>query len=260
MSAAVHDDELFKQIVCQTWNVKDDLAEPAPLHLMSLSSPSTRKSSTDILSRYGDQNDFETHSTGMLKVTATEVSIASRGPHAPNKASDSAVPPVNLCKQPNPALGYLMQKLRSELKVRIGGTGFLALQRKFREVKSDSSPFVIIAEFRKSLLGMEVSLSDHEIRSMFSHLDTENLSQVHYMNFIDSLCGAMSERRQRIVDIAFSLIDVDGSGSLSASEFGSRYDPTRHPEVLAGRNSSREVLSQVMYTVQPPDFYLYFFF
>ena len=129
MSAAVHDDELFKQIVCQTWNVKDDLAEPAPLRLMSLSSPSTRKSSTDILSRYGDQNDFETHSTGMLKVTATEVSIASRGPHAPNKASDSAVPPVNLCKQPNPALGYLMQKLRSELKVRIGGTGFLALQR-----------------------------------------------------------------------------------------------------------------------------------
>lgn len=202
---------------------------------------------SEILSRYNapaNPSD-DVHRPPLLKVTATEVSIASKGPHAASTSNTAAVNHANVSKALNPALAYLMQKLRGELKVRVGGIGFLALQRRFREVQANHVPYLIMGEFRQALRSMEVSLSDHEIRSLFSLLDKDSLGQLDFMGFMDSLCGPMSEKRQRLVDVAFSLLDIDGGGAVEAGEIGARYDPNRHPEVLAGRSASREVLSQV---------------
>lgn len=54
--------------------------------------------------------------------------------------------------------------------------------------------------------------------------------------------GTLSPRRQLLVQAAFSLLDKDNSGEVVASEVASRFDASRHPDVLSGKRSANDVL------------------
>lgn len=51
----------------------------------------------------------------------------------------------------------------------------------------------------------------------------------------------MTERRLKLVNMAFHIIDTDGSGIVEAAEIASMYDPSKHPEVLSKRKTPAQV-------------------
>jgi hypothetical protein len=53
----------------------------------------------------------------------------------------------------------------------------------------------------------------------------------------------LSARRASLVDLAFALIDKDGSGEVDAREIAGMYDASKHPEVLARRKTATQVRS-----------------
>lgn len=50
----------------------------------------------------------------------------------------------------------------------------------------------------------------------------------------------MSPQRKRLVQEAFQWLDANGNGTLEISEVKSKFDPTRHPDVLAGVKTVEE--------------------
>ena len=55
-----------------------------------------------------------------------------------------------------------------------------------------------------------------------------------------AVCGPFPEKRLRVVSEAFDKLDANGNGTLELCEVKDKFDPTRHPEVIAGRKTAEE--------------------
>ena len=73
---------------------------------------------------------------------------------------------------------------------------------------------------------------------LFSHRRQEHLCPNN--NFAPTLNpelgirGEMNDRRKRLIGMAFSRLDQDGSGTVDVDEIVTQYDFTWHPDVKAG--------------------------
>jgi calcyphosin len=58
----------------------------------------------------------------------------------------------------------------------------------------------------------------------------------------------MSARRKQLVGMAFSKMDKNGSGFLDPEDVIDTYDASKHPDVLAGKKTTDEVLREFLDT------------
>jgi len=79
----------------------------------------------------------------------------------------------------NPAVAYIVRNLKKEL-VTHGGTGYHALQCKFRIMDDDNSKTINYAEFKKGMteLGLK-TLGNSELRALFGHFGKYHPSLFH---------------------------------------------------------------------------------
>ncbi|RYY32276.1 hypothetical protein EON62_05550, partial [archaeon] len=69
---------------------------------------------------------------------------------------------------------------------------------------------------------------------------------VDYDEFLVGLRGELSPTRRAIVDMAFKVLDKDGSGEVTLDDIRERYDTSKHPEVISGRKSRDQVLREFL--------------
>ena len=60
----------------------------------------------------------------------------------------------------------------------------------------------------------------------------------------------MAERRLKLVDQAFSIMDKDGNGFIEPSEVMDCYDTSKHPDVISGKKTPQEVLTEFLETFE----------
>eukprot|EP01036_Dinobryon_divergens_P032461 gene32461-42053_t len=184
------------------------------------------------------------------------IKIAEAGPNDPSSGSNKTickilqnVGTVNMKSGsvPNAGVIYIVQKLKREIGGR-GSFGFIGLQRKFRIMDDDGSKAVSMVEFKKAMKEMNMSLTDGELRQLFDYFDTDRSGSINFEEFIQGVRDPLNERRLRLVQVAFSKLDKDGSGLVDAEEIASIYDASKHPEVLAGRTTPKQVLATFLDT------------
>jgi Ca2+-binding EF-hand superfamily protein len=176
-----------------------------------------------------------------------EALIASKGP-----SSVFPPPPPAGVQKPSAAnhpaaIMFLINKMKTEMKSR-GALGFIGLQRKFKIMDDDNSHSLSLAEFKKAMKEMNMNLSESESRTLFDYFDTNGNGSVDFEEFIQGVRDPLTDRRSKLVLIAFSKLDTDGNGIVEASEIASKYDPSRHPDVLSGRKTPNEVLTEFLDT------------
>ena len=81
-------------------------------------------------------------------------------------------------------------------------------------------------------------LTDHEVRSIFDHLDARGDRLVQTSDIMGAIRGPMSSRSSRLALLAFDRLDKHEEGIIDAHAVASGYDASRHPDVLAGRRSA----------------------
>jgi Ca2+-binding EF-hand superfamily protein len=141
----------------------------------------------------------------------------------------------------------LIDKLKGELRLR-GALGFIGLQRKFRIMDDDNNKCLDLAEFKKAMKEMNLSLTDSELRLLFEHFDCDHSNDIDFEEFIQGVRDPLTERRLKLVQMAFDKLDKDGNGIVDGTELAQTYDASRHPEVIAGRMTEKEVLTQFLET------------
>lgn len=56
----------------------------------------------------------------------------------------------------------------------------------------------------------------------------------------------MNEQRKTIVDLAFNVLDKDGSGVIDPEDLVDTYDPSEHPDVVSGKKTNEEVWLEIV--------------
>ena len=141
----------------------------------------------------------------------------------------------------------IIESLKSQLSTR-GAKGFIGLQRKFKIMDDDGSGHLIKEEFKKAMVEMGLLLTDSELNKLFDFFDKDKSGTISFDELIQTLRGELNDRRLALVHIAFSILDTDNSGCIDGEEMASKYDASKHPDVISGKKKPREVMEEFLKT------------
>ena len=123
----------------------------------------------------------------------------------------------------------------------------LILQLKKRELFSVSSTKIIAGE---SINGAENRLTFFLLIDSVLIRYAFNFSGIEYEELLYTLFGNLSDRRRSLVRLAFNVLDKDGSGLIEPTEIASVYDASKHPDVVNGKRTPEEILSEFLETFE----------
>ena len=95
---------------------------------------------------------------------------------------------------------------------------------------------------------MDFDLNDVDMRKLFEHFDADQNGNICYEEFIQGIRDPLNPRRMGLVHQAFDCLDADGSGAVEPHEVVTKFDPSKHPEVLSGAKTKDQVLREFLDT------------
>merc|ERR1719460_2924881 len=101
----------------------------------------------------------------------------------------------------------------------------------------DGSKSLSMSEFKKGLQEMNMNLSSREVERLFVYFDKDDSQTIDFEEFVQGIRDPLTPRRKALIDQAFDILDMDGNGVIDADEIASKYDPSKHPDVISGKKS-----------------------
>jgi Ca2+-binding EF-hand superfamily protein len=98
------------------------------------------------------------------------------------------------------------------------------------------------AEFCKAMSYKGIELAPAEVSTIFGRYDADGSGGIGYEEFIRALRGTMNAKRKDVCRLAFGRFDRDGSGEITVDDMVGVFSAQRHPDVIAGRKTERDVL------------------
>jgi Ca2+-binding EF-hand superfamily protein len=105
-------------------------------------------------------------------------------------------------------------------------------------------------EFEKGMSDFGLGFTSGELKHLFNAFDTANDNLISYQEFLVAIRGPMSQVRQDVVNAAFDSVDKDGNGALEFVDLEHVFSGDRHPEVMAGRMTSQQVVGEWLETFE----------
>ena len=140
-----------------------------------------------------------------------------------------------------------LEKLRTQLISR-GASGIVGLQRKFRIMDDDGSKSLDKPEFKKALREMTIQLQDAEFEALFALFDRDKSGTITFEELLVAVRGPVNDKRRKLINMAFDILDTDKSGTIDAEEIASKYDASKHPDVVSGKKTPKEILLEFLST------------
>jgi len=172
------------------------------------------------------------------------VYILKAGPKAGSEMAP-VVPQVTAA--PTIAIERILDGLREQLKTR-GAVGVLGLSRNFRILDRDKRGSLDSTEFARLVQMCRLEMTDAEVSLLFTRFDSDGNGCIDFGEFLESVRGAMPPCRRNLIAKVFHALDTlgDGNGVLELGDIQNAFDARSSPEVLAGRKSEREVLTEFL--------------
>jgi Ca2+-binding EF-hand superfamily protein len=77
-------------------------------------------------------------------------------------------------------------------------------------------------------------------------LDTTRVGSIDFERFLQALAGRMNKQRRSIVDLAFNVLDQDGSGEIDMADMVKAYNVTCHPDYKSGKKTKEQILRELI--------------
>jgi len=122
-----------------------------------------------------------------------------------------------------------------------GTKGLISLKKQFAIMDADGSGQLSIGEFQTVLDNYRVpGMCASDAERLFNVFDSSGDGQISFDEFLTALCGELNPIRRRLVKEAFEKLDANSNGTLEIEEVKNNFDPTRHPDVIAGTKSAEQ--------------------
>ena len=143
----------------------------------------------------------------------------------------------------------VIERVIAKILERAGANGGLkGLQRTLSIMDNNGDKRLTKEELKYGLADFGIELNIREVDDIFTYFDRDRNGFVDVTEFFVSLRGDLSDNRARLVQMAFDVLDTDGSGVITADEIEDRYDVTHNPDVVSGKKSKEEALRDFMHT------------
>jgi len=163
---------------------------------------------------------------------------------APPTPHESAGPPLNAHGSVADAT---VDEFRKAVLARGGAHGIHTLARTFQHFDEDGSKTVKDYELDNGLNHYGLHLDKKEIAMLMIALDQKgDPSYITFDEFLLGIRGVLNERRKKLVDKAFGVLDRDASGVVDMEDMKMMYDTKHHPEVKEGTMSEDEALEHLL--------------
>lgn len=175
---------------------------------------------------------------------------------APNKPTalwdtqqnNSKAPSMTIESSGDPVL----DSLRWQLKQR-GAMGILGLARKFKIMDDNGNGSLDLAEFKKAMKECNISdISDKAMSHLFRYFDIDDSGSINYNELLVGIRGVLNKRRRDMVEMAFKIMDRDGSGVIEWNDIEGVYNAKSNPDVIAGRKTDKEVVMEFLSSFEKP--------
>lgn len=126
-----------------------------------------------------------------------------------------------------------------------GNKNLISLKRSFALADADASGSLSLIEFEAVVRDQNIpGFTVNDAERVFKLFDSNSDGEIHFNEIMDALCGDFPESRRRIVSEAFDKLDTNKSGSLELEEVKGKFDATRHPEVITGKQNAEVIQAQ----------------
>eukprot|EP01006_Ploeotia_vitrea_P003754 TRINITY_DN113175_c0_g1_i1.p1 TRINITY_DN113175_c0_g1~~TRINITY_DN113175_c0_g1_i1.p1 ORF type:complete len:617 (+),score=91.89 TRINITY_DN113175_c0_g1_i1:91-1941(+) len=138
----------------------------------------------------------------------------------------------------------IIDTVKTKILQRGGRNGFRTLVRILKIMDDDGNRKLNRYEFQNGLNTYGIFPNQLEMDELMMYFDADNSGLITVTEFMKAVTGEMSERRKNLVRQAYALLDTTCDGVVTLKELKGKFDATKHPEVLAGDKTIKEVLTE----------------
>lgn len=225
---------------------KDGPFEPFEIRFKSYAPPETN--AQEAATRVYNQG-------GILKRSDPHIKAADRFGNAfkPNKWADPKAP-VAMQAAPQPpaarlaraSSAQLLAGFRQKVLDRGGSAGIHSLGRIFRLMDEDDDRRLSADELHLGLQRYGMPLSMDQAKQLIAAVDRDGTGNLRLSEFLIAIRGAIDQRRQKMIDMAFKVLDKTGNGTVTIEDISAAYSVDHDPDVMAGRLSAEEALENFL--------------
>lgn len=114
----------------------------------------------------------------------------------------------------------------------------------------DQSHDLDIYEFKKAIKDFRVNILDRDIERLYNIFDRDRSGKISYDELLRGVRGEMNNFRRNLAEKAFKVMDKDRSGVLNMDDIKDVYNAKKHPDVIKGKKTEKEVLSEFLDTFE----------
>lgn len=146
-------------------------------------------------------------------------------------------------------LDVTVQKILLDLKLHLnksGGMGVRNLQRVFRNLDTSGNGKLDIKELEAGLAKIGFFPKIVDLQALVKRYDLDGDNQLSFDEFLRSLREPLNDRRRKIVEKAFRMMDRDGSGFLDVKDIINIYDVSKHKDFKSGKKTKEAILTEFL--------------
>ena len=131
-----------------------------------------------------------------------------------------------------------------------GARSIIGIGRVFKIMDDNRSGTLDIQEFAKGCAESKLTFTDIDVQTLFCAFDKNNDGTIAYDEFLSVVKGPMNKNRVALVKRAYKKLDKDGSGQVDYNDICDVYNASKHPAVLEGRKTERQILEEFLATFE----------
>lgn len=146
-------------------------------------------------------------------------------------------------------LNVEVNRINTQFKMQIakkGGIGLRTLAVLFRRADHNGNKKLDREEFTECLASYGLFPKVVEIQALFKFYDIDGDGNITYEEFVRGLREPLTERRQAIVNKAFTLMDKDESGVITLADIDAIYDVSQNQDFIEGRLTREQILEHFL--------------
>jgi len=141
----------------------------------------------------------------------------------------------------------IIQRVIARIMQRCGEmAGIRGLQRTLMIMDDSGDKKLSKDELRYGLRDYGIEMNIRETDEIFAYFDRNRDGTISITEFLVGVRGDLNARRKALIRMAFDVLDTDGSGYVTVEEIADVYDVSKNPEVMSGKQTTREALLEFM--------------
>ena len=142
----------------------------------------------------------------------------------------------------------LLLLLQSKINTDSGVT-YYSFAKKLKLYENPNDKTITLNSFYSSLRDINIPFRLNDLTDLFNYIDNSKINKVKTEKILQLIRGNLNEKRKKILEYTFSLIDKDKIGRIPLDIIKNLYNYKLHPDVYVGFKQEEDIYKEFSYTI-----------